>query len=99
MSPRIRPYAPERDALDLRRYGKEIVWRRRMASDEAKGLYKLRAATAECVNAQTRDRGLVQFTLRGCVKARAAFSSTQGLLGRLAGNKPMSISCSVATQT
>ena len=33
-------------------------WRQRMATPEAKALYKRRAATAECVNAQARNRGL-----------------------------------------
>jgi len=33
-------------------------WRQRMVTPEAKALYKLRAATAECVNAQARNRGL-----------------------------------------
>jgi hypothetical protein len=29
-----------------------------MGTDEAKAIYKNRAATAECVNAQSRNRGL-----------------------------------------
>lgn len=45
-------------------------WRQRMASDEAKELYKLRAATAECVNAQARNRGLQRMPVRGLVKVR-----------------------------
>ena len=45
-------------------------WRKRMASDEAKALYKLRAATAECVNAQARNRGLQRMPVRGRAKAR-----------------------------
>lgn len=32
-------------------------------------LYKKRAATAECVNAQSRNRGLRQFRVRGLKKA------------------------------
>ena len=39
-------------------------WRARMASDEAKAIYKLRAATAECVNAQARNRGLQRMPVR-----------------------------------
>src|ERR687893_1364738 len=31
------------------------AWRRRMGSDAAKAIYKDRAATAECVNAQRRN--------------------------------------------
>lgn len=45
-------------------------WRRRMATDEAKELYKLRAATAECVNAQARNRGLQRLPVRGRAKVR-----------------------------
>jgi excinuclease UvrABC nuclease subunit len=45
-------------------------WRQRMATDEAKELYKLRAATAECVNAQARNRGLQRMPVRGRDKVR-----------------------------
>lgn len=47
------------------------AWRQRMGTDEAKATYKLRAATAECVNAQMRGRGLQQFFVRGLRKVRA----------------------------
>jgi transposase len=46
-------------------------WRVRMGSDEAKEIYKQRGATAECVNAQARNRGLTQFLVRGLQKAMA----------------------------
>jgi transposase len=46
-------------------------WRERMATDEAKELYKERAATAECVNAQARNRGLVLLPVRGLKKVTA----------------------------
>ena len=46
-------------------------WRRRMASEEAKAIYRQRAATAECVNAQARNRGLTQFLVRGIDKVKA----------------------------
>lgn len=46
-------------------------WRQRMGSDPAKEIYKLRAATAECVNAIARNRGLQRFLVRGMHKARA----------------------------
>ena len=36
------------------------AWRQRMGTDEAKANYKLRAATAECVNGQSRTRYNVQ---------------------------------------
>lgn len=45
-------------------------WRARMASDAAKEIYKLRAATAECVNAQARNRGLLRMPVRGLAKVR-----------------------------
>lgn len=46
-------------------------WRKRMATPEAKEIYKQRAATAECVNALARNRGLRQFLVRGLAKVRA----------------------------
>lgn len=46
-------------------------WRRRMGTEEAKTIYKDRAATAECVNALARRRGLIQFVVRGLAKVRA----------------------------
>ena len=45
-------------------------WRKRMAGEEAKELYKQRAATAECVNAQARNRGLLRMPVRGLAKVR-----------------------------
>ena len=36
----------------------------------AKALYKERAATAECANAQARNRGLQQMPVRGFAKAK-----------------------------
>jgi transposase len=50
---------------------KIAAWRIRMGTDQAKDIYKERAATAECVNAIARNRGLQQFNVRGLVKARA----------------------------
>ena len=47
------------------------AWRRRMAGDEAKEIYKQRAATAECVNAQARNRGMLRMPVRGLVKMRS----------------------------
>lgn len=46
-------------------------WRRRMGTEQAKEIYKDRAATAECVNALARNRGLRQFLVRGLQKAKA----------------------------
>jgi transposase len=45
-------------------------WRERMATAEAKTLYKDRAATAECVNAQARNRNLVLLPVRGKKKVK-----------------------------
>jgi transposase len=50
---------------------KIAAWRERMGTDAAKEIYKERAATAECVNAIARNRGLQQFTVRGLLKAKA----------------------------
>ena len=36
-----------------------------------KGIYKQRAATAECANAQARNRGLTQFLVRSLEKVKA----------------------------
>ena len=48
------------------------AWRIRMGTDEAGEIYKERAATSECVNAQFRQRhGAYQFNIRGLVKVTA----------------------------
>jgi transposase len=46
------------------------AWRQRMATAAAQGIYKLRAATAECVNALARNRGLQHLRLRGLTKVK-----------------------------
>jgi hypothetical protein len=45
-------------------------WRQRMATDEAKARYLDRAATAECVNALARNRGMRQLPVRGLNKVK-----------------------------
>jgi len=46
-------------------------WRARMGTAEAKDLYKERAASVECVNAQTRSqRGIQQVSVRGQAKVK-----------------------------
>jgi hypothetical protein len=45
-------------------------WRQRMGTEQATEIYKERAATAECSNAQARNRGLRQFVVRGLDKVR-----------------------------
>jgi len=45
-------------------------WRKRMNSEAAREIYKDRAATAECVNALARNRGLLRMPVRGLAKVR-----------------------------
>lgn len=47
------------------------AWRERMKTDEAKEIYKDRASTIECVNAQMRNRNLRQFNVRGLARVKA----------------------------
>jgi transposase len=47
------------------------AWRKRMATAEAKTIYRQRAATAECVNALARNRGLQRLPVRGVQKVKA----------------------------
>jgi hypothetical protein len=61
-------------------------WRRRMGTPSAKRKYKDRAATAECVNAQARNRGLLRLPVRGRKKARSVL-----LLYALAHNAMRSV--------
>ena len=67
------PKNPKNDPYRPRRSDSQAVaeWRARMATQEAKGIYKQRAWTAECVNAHARNRGLWQFRVRGMLKAKA----------------------------
>ena len=58
---RHRPRADDRPAI--------AAWRQRMGSTQARAIYQERAATAECANAQARNRGLRQFPVRGLAKA------------------------------
>jgi transposase len=64
---------PERDDHTPRHDDAPAVarWRQRMATDEAKEIYRERASTAECVNALARNRGLQRFWVRGLRKAKA----------------------------
>ena len=55
------PHAPRDDDSEA-----VAAWRQRMAADEAKAIYKQRAATAETVNADAKaHRGLDRLSLRG----------------------------------
>jgi transposase len=64
---------PARDAHSPRPDDSPEVacWRQRMATEEAKAIYRQRAATAECVNALARNRGLQRFQVRGLRKVKA----------------------------
>ena len=51
--------------------GEVLRWRARMGNAEGQEIYKERASTAECVNAQARNRGLVRLLVRGQQKVKA----------------------------
>ncbi len=51
-------------------------WRTRMATGEAKAIYRQRAATAECVNASARNRGLQRFLVAEFRRSRPSCSGT-----------------------
>ncbi len=67
------PRDPKVDRHEPKAGDSEAVaeWRRRMATPEAKAIYKDRAATAECVNALARGRGLTHLLVRGLAKVKA----------------------------
>jgi hypothetical protein len=67
------PKEPQRDRYIPLPGDSEAVaeWRKRMGKPEAKAIDKERAATVECVNAQARNRGLVQLPVRGRLKVKA----------------------------
>ena len=72
-APVMQPRDPNRDRHQPMLGDSDAIaaWRQRMGTDAAKEIYKERAATAECVNAAARNRGLRQFLVRGQRKARA----------------------------
>lgn len=72
-APVPKPKDPSRDPHVALLDDSEAIaqWRERMGSDAAKDIYKQRAATAECVNAIARGRGLAQFVVRGLNKVKA----------------------------
>jgi Transposase DDE domain len=81
--PAVDPYKPRpTDSLAVDK------WRKRMATPRAKRIYKERAATAECLNAQARNRGVLRFLVRGLEKVRAVAlwdaSGTRWLTTRIA---------------
>ncbi len=62
--------SPEQERYRPRyRDGPQVVrWRQRMATEEAKAIYRQRGSTAEWANAQIRLHGVSQFTVRGLAK-------------------------------
>jgi hypothetical protein len=72
-APVPQPKDPKRDPHQpLPGDGTQVAeWRLRMGTEQAKAIYKERAATIECANAQTRNRGLVRLLVRGLRKVRA----------------------------
>jgi transposase len=90
-----RPYAPPMKPRDGERNPYRPLpgdtpavarWRRRMGTESAQRKYKDRAAAAECVNAQARNRGLLRLLVRGRRKARSVL-----LLYALAHNAMRSV--------
>jgi hypothetical protein len=71
-APVRQPKDPTRDPHQPRPGDSEEVaqWRVRMGTDDAKAIYKERAATAECVNALARLRSLACFWVRGLPAVR-----------------------------
>ena len=67
------PKDPTRDRHEPLPGDSEAIaaWRRRMGTEPAKAIYKDRASTVECVNAQARNRGLLRLLVRGMAKARS----------------------------
>jgi transposase len=73
LAPVQTPKDPGRDRYAARPGDSAAVaaWRERMGTAAAQTLYKVRAATIECVNAQARMRhGLQQLRVRGVAKVR-----------------------------
>jgi transposase len=75
-------YAPVKNEVGQKGEGKDpharkkgdsdatAAWRERMGTEEAKLIYRLRAQTAEWVNAQCRNRGLWRMPVRGQPRCR-----------------------------
>lgn len=88
-------YAPVKDADKQKKAGKDpyarkphdtahtAAWRERMGEEASKTIYKLRAQTAEWVNAMCRNRGFWRMPVRGHVKCRIVatlFAITHNLI-------------------
>jgi transposase len=63
---------PRKEPRDRKGRGPGVdAWRARMTTEEAKAIYKERAAVAEWTNAQARNRGLQRLPVRGLAKVRS----------------------------
>jgi transposase len=71
--PPPKPRDPTRDPFQPRPGDPPEIaaWRQRMGTPKAKEIYKQRAATAECSNAQFRNHGLIRLLVRGIPKVKA----------------------------
>lgn len=79
---KVKLFVPPKPAKNPKNRGRELEakpgdseavqeWKKRMASEEGKEIYKQRAATSETVNADMRTyRGLTQILVRGLAKGR-----------------------------
>jgi len=111
-SPKPPKDTPGKDPLDPPAPGSEFEpkpgdspavaqWRQRMSSDAAREIYKDRAATAECVNALARRRGLLRMPVRGLVKVRCVvklFALAHNLM-RMAALAPQLIGWGMSAST
>jgi hypothetical protein len=72
-APVPQPKDPKRDRhAPLPGDGEQVrEWRARMGTEAAKVVYRRRASTVECVNAQARNRGLIRLLVRGLQKVKA----------------------------
>jgi transposase len=72
-APVPQPKDPQRDPhAPLPGDGEQVQeWRARMGTEQARAIYRQRASTIECVNAQARNRGLVRLLVRGLRKVKA----------------------------
>lgn len=91
--PKPRDPAQDRHAPQAGEKAGVTAWRARMGTDQAKAIYRERAATAECVNAQARRCGLRQVRVRGVRKVLAA-----ALLFALAHNVRRALALRAAAQ-
>lgn len=79
---KVKLFVPPKPAKNAKNRGRELEvkpgdseavqeWKKRMASEEGKAIYKQRAETSETVNADLRTyRGLTQILVRGLTKER-----------------------------